>query len=171
MNKKEIIEKFFETTEATYYRHKKQNRPVIRFIEKYFTEEDLKEFLETGQINRLEENTISNTKLEIYEGTLENHALYSAKYKLSDFFKGRILIKNILIDVLNQMSSNKNRYTIENTKQSLIEQLKGSEINWLKTKTQGKIDLLSEFVENNISDIEAYAMIKKPEVVLNLKEK
>ena len=168
MNKKEIIEKFFETTEATYYRHKKQNRPVIRFIEKYFTEDDLQEFLETGQINRLEENSISYTKLELYEKILEDNALFSSKDKLNRFFSGRILIKDILVDVLNHMSSNTSQYTIENTKQSLIQQLKGSEINWLKTKTQGKIDLLSEFVENNISDIEAYAMIKKPEVVLNL---
>ena len=53
----------------------------------------------------------------------------------------------------------------------MIQQLKGSEINWLKTKTQAKIDLLSEFVENNISDIEAYAMVKNPKIVLDLKTK
>jgi len=50
-------------------------------------------------------------------------------------------------------------------------QLKGSEINWLKTKTKTKIDLLSEFVENNISEIEAYAMVNNPKTVLNLQTK
>ncbi len=165
--RKQIIQ-MLGNTEKSYYRWRDEGRPIISFLEKYFTAKELEEFIETGNIQRLEENNISKTKLELYEKILEDNALYSSKDKLARFFSGRILIKDILVDVLNHMSSDTSQYTIENTKQSLIEQLKGTEINWLKTKTQGKIDLLSEFVENNISNIEAYAMIKKPEVVLNL---
>jgi hypothetical protein len=41
----------------------------------------------------------------------------------------------------------------------------------LKTKTQSKIDLVSEFIANNISKIEAFVMVKNPQIVLNLKTK
>lgn len=167
----DAIIKMLGVSKNSYWNYKKQSRPIISFLEKYFTAKELEEFMKTGNIRRLDENNISNKKLEMYENTLENHALYSAKYKINNFFKGRILIKDILIDVLNQMSENKNAYTLDNAKHSLVQQLQGSEINWLKTKTQAKIDLLSEFVENNMSDIEAYAMVRQPKFVLNLKTK
>jgi len=167
---KEIICEFLGISAASYYRWK-EDRLIIGFLEKYFNEEELTEYLKTNSIKRLEENNISNTKLELYEKVLEDHALYSAKDKLARFFSGRILIKDILIDVLNQMSSSENVYTLDNIKQSLVQQLKGSEINWFKTKTQAKIDLISEYVESNISDIEAYVMVKNPKIVLNLKTK
>ena len=161
----------FNFSRPTYYKWKRENTPALKLMEKYFTEQDLIEFLEEGNIQRLEENNISNTKLELHEKILEDNALYTAKDKLDRFFTSRILIKDILIDVLNQMSSDKNAYTLDNAKKSLVQQLKGSEINWLKTKTKTKIDLLSEFVENNISEIEAYAMVNNPKTVLNLQTK
>ena len=52
MKKKEIIEKLFGFTEATYYNWKKENRPIISLI-KYFNDEELEEFLNTGEINSL----------------------------------------------------------------------------------------------------------------------
>ena len=161
----------FDFSRPTYYKWKRENTPALKLLEKYFTEKELIEYLEVGTITRLEEHNISNLKLELHEKVLEDNAFYTAKDKLTRFFSSRLLIKDILIDVLNQMSSSEYIYTIENTKQSLIQQLKGSEINWLKTKTQAKIDLLSEFVENNISDIESYAMVKNPKIVLDLKTK
>ncbi len=161
----------FNFSRPTYYKWKRENTPALKLMEKYFTEKDLIEFLEKGNIKRLEENNISNTKLELHEKVLEDNALYTAKDKLDRFFSSRFLIKDILIDVLNQMHDSKNIYTLENTKQSLIDHLKGTEANWLKTKTQSKIDLVSEFVENNISKIEAFVMVKNPQTVLNLKTK
>ena len=54
MNKKQIIESLFGFTEATFYRWKKQNRLIITLLEKYFTKEDLEEFLESGKCEKME---------------------------------------------------------------------------------------------------------------------
>ena len=35
---------------------KKEKRPIMNFLYKYFTKEDLQEFLETGKISKLERN-------------------------------------------------------------------------------------------------------------------
>lgn len=37
-----------------YYKWKKEGRPIINLLEKYFTKEDLAEFLETGKIEKME---------------------------------------------------------------------------------------------------------------------
>ncbi|MFA6138229.1 MAG: hypothetical protein WC667_09095 [Sulfurimonas sp.] len=49
----------------TYYKWKKENRPIIALLETYFTKEDLEEFLETGKIGKFEEiNRIEDFKKE-----------------------------------------------------------------------------------------------------------
>ncbi len=49
---------------------KKERRPIIDLLYKYFTKEDLKEFLETGKISRIERNlsieNINKEAVEIY---------------------------------------------------------------------------------------------------------
>lgn len=40
---------------------KKENRPIMNFLYKYFTKEDLQEFLETGKVSKLE-SKITNEK-------------------------------------------------------------------------------------------------------------
>ena len=54
MNKKQIVESLFGFTEATFYRWKRQNRLIVDLLEKYFSKEDLEEFLETGEIQKQE---------------------------------------------------------------------------------------------------------------------
>jgi phosphoglycerate-specific signal transduction histidine kinase len=41
----------FSTSEGTYYKWKRENRPIINLLDKYFTKEELEEFLETGEIS------------------------------------------------------------------------------------------------------------------------
>lgn len=38
----------------TYYVHKREKRPIIAFLEKYFTDLDLQDFLEFGKIEKME---------------------------------------------------------------------------------------------------------------------
>lgn len=38
----------------TFYTWKREKRPIIALLEKYFTKYELKEFLETGEIKKLE---------------------------------------------------------------------------------------------------------------------
>lgn len=52
--KKETIENLYGNSEASYYRWKKEKRPIISLVEKYFYEEELIEFIETGKISRME---------------------------------------------------------------------------------------------------------------------
>jgi len=50
---KTILE-LFKYSRGTYYSWKKEKRPIIKLIEKYFTEDDLKEFIQTGLITKYE---------------------------------------------------------------------------------------------------------------------
>jgi hypothetical protein len=54
MNKQQIIESLFGFNNSTFYRWKSQNRLIIVLLEKYFTQEELEEFLETGVIQKQE---------------------------------------------------------------------------------------------------------------------
>lgn len=52
----EIFSRLFGFNSSTYYRWKENldKRPIISLLQKYFTEQDLQEFLETGEISKLE---------------------------------------------------------------------------------------------------------------------
>jgi len=52
---KQIAATFLGCTLASYYNWANDKRLVIAFIEKYFTKEDLEEFLETGTIQELDD--------------------------------------------------------------------------------------------------------------------
>ncbi|MDN5086889.1 hypothetical protein O8C74_07385 [Aliarcobacter butzleri] len=54
MTFKETMAKLFSTAEGTYYKWKKENRPIINLLAKYFTKEELEEFLTTGEISKQE---------------------------------------------------------------------------------------------------------------------
>lgn len=51
---KEVMASLFDFNATTYYSWKKQERPIIGLIEKYFTKEDLEEFLEYGTVDKFE---------------------------------------------------------------------------------------------------------------------
>lgn len=53
----------FQYSRATYYSWKREKRPIILLIEKYFTKEDLEEFLQTNEISKLK-------NLDYYENIL-----------------------------------------------------------------------------------------------------
>ena len=48
---KEIIKQILNIKERTLYNWRKEGRPIISLLEKYFTQEELEEFLETGEIS------------------------------------------------------------------------------------------------------------------------
>jgi hypothetical protein len=61
---KEILG-LFKYSRGTYYSWKKEKRPVISLIEKYFTEKDLQEFINTGIVSKLEVNSNHGIKLSL----------------------------------------------------------------------------------------------------------
>lgn len=53
---KDIIAMFLSVTNKTVYNYEKENRPIIAFLNKYFNENDINEFLSTGKMSKLETN-------------------------------------------------------------------------------------------------------------------
>ena len=54
MKEEEIYIKLFQFSRPTYYKWKRENVPVIALLEKYFSKEELQEFLQTGSIQKQE---------------------------------------------------------------------------------------------------------------------
>jgi len=49
-----LMSQLFNFSKPTYFRWKKEGRPIIKLIDQYFKKEDLIEFLETGSISKFE---------------------------------------------------------------------------------------------------------------------
>lgn len=78
------IAKLVGNTERTIFAWKKENRPIITLVQKYFTKKDLEEFLETGVIAKME--YLNNYELK---QNSEFNKLYVTKFSRTDnsFYK------------------------------------------------------------------------------------
>ncbi len=54
MSKAKLISEILEVSERTIFRWKKENKLVTDLLDKYFTDDDLNEFIKTRKINRFE---------------------------------------------------------------------------------------------------------------------
>ena len=54
MTFKETMAKLFATSEGTYYKWRREHRPIILLLEKYFSKTELEEFVDFKQIKKLE---------------------------------------------------------------------------------------------------------------------
>ena len=131
---KENIKKILDISDKTYYNWKNQNRPIIELLHKYFQDNEITEFLETGRISRLEDNKdqelLNNEASKIY-----NHFI-SVLY-----LKDKSLLKLFLVVInnANETSANLNLNFID-----LVFECEGSK--------KDKINLLKKFnktVQNN----------------------
>jgi hypothetical protein len=52
-----IMSDLFKYSPQTYFNHKKEKRPILELLEKYFGKEDIEEFLNTGKIQKFENIT------------------------------------------------------------------------------------------------------------------
>ncbi|MDQ1339046.1 MAG: hypothetical protein QG567_195 [Campylobacterota bacterium] len=76
MDFKTLMSKLFGFAAPTYYTWKRQERPIIHLIAKYFSREDLEEFLTTGGIKRLDdlkfqEEYSGNSDFELFKKFLQ----------------------------------------------------------------------------------------------------
>lgn len=62
---KQVLE-LFQYSRNTYYVWKRQRRPIILLLEKYFSEQELQEFLDTGKISKLEKSKVCDELLTHY---------------------------------------------------------------------------------------------------------
>ena len=95
MTFKETMAKLFSTSEGTYYKWKKEERPIIKLLEKYFDKADLEEFINENKITKIDKFK----SLEI---------LLNSNTKSYDEFFSKIYIKGTFEDTVKDISSYKN---------------------------------------------------------------
>lgn len=54
MKREEIFTQLFQFSVPTFYNWQREKRPIMELLDKYFTKEDLEEFLEYGTVEKLE---------------------------------------------------------------------------------------------------------------------
>jgi len=175
---KQSIKKILDIADRTYYNWKIEKRPIINLLEKYFTEQDLEEFLETGSISRLETNQKTTNFLLI------DYVRYVLSDKLDKYFfeprydddmelkwKLHTIPKRVFLDILKHIK-NQPKLEVEpyNAKEFLLETIKiwKKEIKITKeneTKTYNldfsqEKEWLISIISNDFSIVECYALIK-----------
>lgn len=163
--------KLLNVSRNTYYVHKREDRPIISLLEKYFTEDDLKEFLETGRISRFESTTNYTNQIDLLKNLNTDNAIFSAKEKYQKYLFGDIFdqannygAREILKDILKTIEYNE--IFMDTAKDFLIERVKGYEAKWLSLKNPQKVKLLSSILKSRFSKIEVYAICKYSDEIL-----
>ena len=153
---KVVASKILGCTLASYYNWDKQNRPIISLLEKFFSKDDLEEFLETGDIKRLQSS--HNYRIDPMLIDHIKHSLKAIKgkgifEKLNHLIPYKIFI-SILEDLKDDSEIELHR---EDSKKLLIERIKGYAASALEKPSQKQ---LVNLVNDNFSSIECYVLIK-----------
>jgi len=168
------IIKLLGVSKNSYWNYKKQDRPIITFLEKYFTEEEIVEFLDTGSMQKLEDTNkfVQNVKLE--NELFEKHIAYGLQYKFRNDREGSFLnwlshvagkkyLKEIVLDI------QKGEYSMADTKEKILSQISGmektTEFNILVAKLK-KGDL-SSYIRRSLSELECYVLVKHYNIVMD----
>lgn len=168
---------------SAYFKFKKEERPVIALLEKYFSKEELEEFLHNGKIERFEQfNNMNAQHVESFKSQLNvntsidllaDYAKYGLNNKINELFKifgipdfTMFLPKKLFIKILNDIKS-ENSLTHENGKAFLLQRLKGYETSITKLEHKNHPKILYDFVSNKLSKIEVYILIHNAEEYLS----
>ena len=157
-------------SENTYYDWKKQNRPILNLLEKYFNENDLEEFLKYKKIDRLDKLKLSEEKVKENENLLIDHAIYTVKEKVKNrthlTYKNKEVIIKGCINIIEDENVNYN-----NIKQKFIDSLKNVEIAVFgikHIKAPKKSKDIAKWAKYNLSNIEIHALIYSYKKIFNL---
>ncbi len=158
---------------SAYFKFKKENRPIIFLLEKYFSKEDLDEFLKTKSIRKYDLiKNLSNEEISNIEESkeslflLEDFAHYSLVNKLVKFFSffdlpdftkhfSKKILKQIIHDVHND-----HNFTRHNAKELLLSALRGYVTSLKRLEHPNHPVILIDFINNDFSRIEAYLLVK-----------
>ncbi len=158
------IIKMLGVSKNSYWNYKKQQRPIILFLEKYFTDKDLEEFLTTGKVSRLESQKLDDDFKDLI---LDDHMLHNVKFKLRTLSGGTFKMLEILQDALKDIDPNDEEFTQENSKQRLIDRIYAVEKNSM-FKTKAKKEGVAKWIKDYLSKAEVYAMVKYPQTIIKL---
>ena len=107
----EIMSKLFGFSVPTYYNWKRENRPIINLINKYFTSNDLLEFIDSGKISKYE--FFSDVEVELIHEYTDLYFNFVEQPYYEKFYKDFLYrFKNDIIQL--------ERLDIQNTFQSLL---------------------------------------------------
>ena len=174
MRIEQLMSKLFGFSTQTYFNWKKEleKRPILSLVDKYITKTEILEYLESGKIERLEKlSVLSNAELE--NELLEKHIAYQLKHKLytdtqSKFLNwlvtmaGTGLFEKAIVSIQEE-----NIYTKADTKTMLLNQIKGMELSSTFDKVwgNGRKKVASNYINNNLSELECYAWVKYYDIV------
>jgi hypothetical protein len=158
---KEVASQVLQCTLSSYYNWDNQNRPIIQLLEKYFSKSDLEEFLEFGAIKKFE-NIKNDNDLFI------EYVKYNLLEKLDRIFatKGKGIFekankyipKEIFKSILHDLQKDPMfEMQQRDSKKVMINRIKGYESSLLEKPSQSQ---LIDIIENNLSNIECYVLIK-----------
>ena len=164
MKKEEVFMKLFNFSRPTYYKWKREQILVLKLLETYCTDQDLEEFLETGRISKLESKNLDDDFKQII---LDDHMLHSAAYKLDSLSAGTFKMLEILRDALGDIDPKDQSFTLDNSKQRLIDRIYAVEKNSI-FKTKAKKEGVAHWIEKFLSKAEVYAMVKHPDMIVSL---
>lgn len=172
MNNNELMSKLFGFSAPTYFRWKKENRPIIKLIEK-FSEEELVEYLSSGEIIRLDDMKNNKNKVVDDDDIFIDYAKIHLREKIQSYTDGsffdwanKMIPKKYLQKILKDLSQDKEQFSLHNSKNSLLDRIKGLEVSLINKKNQKQI---SNFIEKKLSKIECYILIQEHEDIMNYK--
>jgi len=175
MRIEQLMSKLFGFSTQTYFNWKKDSmskRPIITLLEKYFSKEELEEFLETGKISKLEQSSDAHDEFEVLRSKVIENSLYEAKRKYKIIFGsfGLEFLNNYgSKEILKEILPNVTNYTIETAKDKLFEHIKGYETKKFGIpKNTGKKELLSKYIQRSFTTTEIYAMLENQETFFDL---
>lgn len=116
---REIFMELFNISVNTYYLWKKEGRPIISLLEKYFSKENLEEFLQTGNIQKLDslvklDSFFNSFSLEIQQKmslklniTGDNYSFYELDEYVGLFFYNNqnLKIEELQLKILKHISN------------------------------------------------------------------
>ncbi len=146
---------------ANKWKREKDKRPIIDLLEKYCTDADIQEFLESRKITKFEE------KKENYQDyMLIDYVKYNLKEKLDRLllkpgvFKWleNIIPKNIFLKILKEISEDP-KIEVEKyrSKEYLIQKIESYKVASINNSNKKQ---LIGIIKNNLSNIECYVLIK-----------
>lgn len=157
MKTEEIYMQLFDFSRPTYFKRRKEQNKALSLLQKYFSDEQILEFINTGSIQELEENKNSINDLE-------EHLLFEAIKKIVDIPNQYFLGKKEFwlqgfIDGLQKVSAV--------DKETLINEILGLKTKFYESENWKQLTI--QFIESNFSNYEIKLMLKnKTEVMRRL---
>ncbi len=115
----------------------------------------------------------NNKKLE--NEYLIDQAIFTAKRGLQNIFDGNLIdtywnkpAKDILTEVISRIDKDDETYTVDNSKNRLIDKIEEAEVYWFKNPLKAsRKKLLSTLLRKYFSKVEVYVMIKYSDEVFD----